>query len=368
MRTFLEKKSTVVLSAIGVGVCSLAIMAALTETDPQFDTGLYNEIMLYQVDSLDTLAERFEDTRHWLPPFPPTDQMFYQDMSPVLVPLDLDAGLFPKQFIRKLIPEKTEEGYVKYPLFIMEDPQTRERVFYNSNIKQIGSVPAPADYDAREYVDSIYGDPPTNLTMEEMDVWYQERDPSRIGVYCELVTEEAVIAHVAAQSATPDGMSLPGPIVMSYSGGETFTNIKIVAMEVVSNGMELSVGYPNDYTNRLEFFACTDLLTQEWSSLHVANVSSTTNYIDWTDTDFEDHDIRFYYVWNADYDGDSDGLSDGRENLVYDTDPDDSDSDDDGISDGDEVDGRTDPNNDDTNGPTVSITAPVGNSEWIWIP
>ena len=44
------------------------------------------------------------------------------------------------------------------------------------------------------------------------------------------------------------------------------------------------------------------------------------------------------------------------------------DTDDDGIIDGTEVDNRTDPNSSDTTNPTVVISYPTNNSEWVTMP
>lgn len=82
--------------------------------------------------------------------------------------------------------------------------------------------------------------------------------------------------------------------------------------------------------------------------------------MDWDSTNTPN---RFYMASNADLDTDTDGLADGREIYVYGSQPDDQDSDNDGLDDDVEVGASppTDPSNDDTNAPAITIASPVNN-------
>jgi len=122
-----------------------------------------------------------------------------------------------------------------------------------------------------------------------------------------------------------------------YDGGG-WMNIRHTEMKVLPSGqVMLAMSYPNGFTNKLDIFACTNLLTQEWVLACTTNVSGSTNSVSWVDADSANHRIRFYQTWNADFDGDSDGLSDGREKRIYKTNPSIADSDGDGLTDGQEV-------------------------------
>ena len=74
----------------------------------------------------------------------------------------------------------------------------------------------------------------------------------------------------------------------------------------------------------------------------------------WADGGSTNHAVRFYDCWTL-YDGDSDGLSDGREVRIWGTDPEDWDSDDDGLPDG--VDAY--PTNYDTSAIVFELTYPT---------
>jgi len=110
----------------------------------------------------------------------------------------------------------------------------------------------------------------------------------------------------------------------------------------------------------------------------------TNSYL-WTTTTTDDVDyaaanigqVKNLFSFDID-DTDADGLADyietGTSNYVsqYNTGSSSTtnDTDDDGINDGTEVTNRTDPNNNDTTAPTVTITFPTNNYNytWSWIP
>jgi hypothetical protein len=95
-------------------------------------------------------------------------------------------------------------------------------------------------------------------------------------------------------------------------------------------------------TNGVDFFACGDLLTQNWSLIATTNIDLSSNEYSWVASNASNVTRRFYDCWTL-TDSDGDGLSDGREVRLHGTDPADWDTDDDGVSDGEELDDGTSP-------------------------
>jgi len=105
----------------------------------------------------------------------------------------------------------------------------------------------------------------------------------------------------------------------------TDSNILITAMAQTTHGLELVIGYPDTFTNRLEVYRSTDLVERDWE--HVAGPLETTGttHTAWTDT-ASPGPWRFYAAGNYDLDSDSDGFNDAFELFVLGTDPNDADS------------------------------------------
>jgi hypothetical protein len=135
-----------------------------------------------------------------------------------------------------------------------------------------------------------------------------------------------------------------------------------MAIGAVSNGIvTLGIAWPEDFTNRLDIFATTNLIEDSWSLVQT-NIQTIDTPYQWVDTNAADHNERFYITGNADLDSDGDQLSDAREILLYATDPYSPDSDQDGFPDGFEINhgySATDPQDpdplSDTDGDGLSI-------------
>jgi hypothetical protein len=202
----------------------------------------------------------------------------------------------------------------------------------------------------------------------------------RMQLCVDLILEEDLRLYVklqelkekAARSITP----LPPPIILKAYTGPALTNIQITSAERISNTIVLTIAYPwtsgdptNSFTNRFEIFACTNLIPFWWTSLGTTNPSSSTNWIEWTDTSYTNYSIRFYVAGNADQDTDADGLKDAQEKFMYHSSATNNDTDGDSLSDSNEVINlNTDPCNPDTNKPAVWVTFPTNNFNWVWMP
>jgi len=99
-------------------------------------------------------------------------------------------------------------------------------------------------------------------------------------------------------------------------------------------GINLNVFAPEGFTNRMEVYSCTDLISNVWSIAAQELLPSGTNPAVWS-TGAEI--VQFYRVGNMDIDSDSDGTPDAREQFVHKTSPDKWDTDGDWLSDGWEI-------------------------------
>ena len=156
--------------------------------------------------------------------------------------------------------------------------------------------------------------------------------------------------------------------------GPAVTNLVITAIEPQTNGMLLTLAYPTNFTNRVDFFTSTELGSNAWWDLAATtNVNTTTNWIEWLDTNANGKEIRFYATGNADTnsttDPDGDGLTWARELFLYHSSPTNADTDGDGLGDYTEaILLRTDPSNPDRTNPVVWFVFPTNMSERIWLP
>jgi hypothetical protein len=107
-------------------------------------------------------------------------------------------------------------------------------------------------------------------------------------------------------------------------------NDLIVSGESVSNGLKVLVYAPAEFTNRVEIYACSNLVAGDWRVVAENLRPSGGNPAHWyTDVG----ESGFFMVEDMDIDGDGDGLSDAREKYVDKTNPNESDSDGDGMPD-----------------------------------
>lgn len=108
-------------------------------------------------------------------------------------------------------------------------------------------------------------------------------------------------------------------------------------------GLIVEVHIPEGFTNRVEIFSITNLLSFPWGLAATNLATAGTNSVVWAEPDLAALERCYYAAGNADMDFDGDGLPDARERFLYGTDPVEADTDGDGYSDGVEVELGTDP-------------------------
>lgn len=378
MRLFLNSRwKYVCLTAI---LLPLLLLAADSKFEEKSETTLLAEYYLSAtVHDLSELTLTFDEQQaDWLPIVPPSSDFVLRQDSDFIV---FDPKGFPESFTQRLVPEPFDTGWI-YPVLVMEDSVTRDRLFFNSNHELIARVPAPFDYNPWWLLEERY--PDINNGTYTYDRFMSLRilhDPARIVLRFPLIERNTLLKYVAKRSfeKTDKTKEKSVPIVMKAYEGPPLTNIQFTCTEVVSNGIRLTIAYPwngatwpaNSFTNRIEIFHSTNLLGFWWTTGGVVNVSSTTNWIEWTDTTTGESNatVRFYAAGNGDLDSDSDLLTDAQEKFMYHSSPTNSDTDGDSISDYTEVISlNTDPCNSDTNKPVAAIIAPTNGMNWVWMP
>jgi len=346
----------------------------LSRQDSIYET-VYECYMKDGFVSIDHLMQHFQNAQvEWMMLVPPG--MSYMSFSGGT--RYVEWGNYPKDFNAGLIGV-TRGKTIVYPVTVFEDFKTGDYVFVNAEGKEFYSVSAPADYDsswlARSYFSDLYTSERSQPEIESLECQY---DPARVVIQYDLAGEEAILEIIESLAAA-QVVSASNPPMVLKSGGVSITNIKFTAIEKLTNGsVQVEISYPIGFTNKLDIFSVDSglgLLDFWWDLRDTENVSSSTNYITWTDSYATNaiDDIRFYVAANADLsaatDSDNDNLTWGRETFLYHTSPTNSDTDADGYDDYEEVvTMNTDPNNNDITSPTVFICLPINNAERIWIP
>jgi len=278
-----------------------------------------------------------------------------------------DPNGFPDDFLNGLVAE-TNKGCLVYTVVVAEDPTTRETVFANSQGREIHAIAAATGYDPWWFLESIYPDLGSDKYSDAQVAWLKAcYDPAHVQITVTLLPVVSISAYAAAvaDEGAMASLALDGVVPLMQFSGQV-SNLQFTAIEVKTNGMLLTLAYPNNFTNRMDIFTCTNLLGAYWDLAATVNVG-TTNWIEWLDS--SPPGLRFYTAGNADVDSDHDGIPDAREVFMYHTCPTNWDSDGDLLSDSNEVFNlHTDPNNGKTNPPTVWLVFPSNNYVKVWLP
>lgn len=275
---------------------------------------------------------------------------------------------FPESFLRGLIPAD-RQGITVYPVTLYEDAGTRDYVILNAAGVPIGLVPPPLAYDPRWFVERWYKDLYAPGRPAAETAWLAALyDPARVAVSYDMLLPLEADRFASAQAAARALRAPPSTLQLAWDGGSV-TSLCFTLIVAQTNGVALTLAYPDGFTNRLDIFRCEDLVPFWWALALATNADLSTNHICWLDASATNPLPRFYAAANADVDTDADGLSDGREKYLHRTNPAEADSDGDGLTDYEEViDLDTDPNNDDTNRPVVHLVFPAQNAYRVWFP
>jgi len=264
---------------------------------------------------------------------------------------------FDTNFIAALTPVVLYNGtneFVMYPVEVIETNNSSGRIrnYYSAistnpailHSNEVSIVNYPVSW-----IENIYGEPPVYLSGSAIQNWYDECDPMRQHVLCDLLPIVSV----------PDYLTMLTNSIGYYTEG-TNTNsvlslysnvIAVVQCSINAEDAELYLHAPDDISI-LDVYKSTNLLEQySW----VLNATLEHNLDPLRYVANFDALGMYYSLGNGVLDSDGDGLLDARELTLFGTDPDSADSDNDGLSDGEEMLlYRLNPLNSDTDGDGLS--------------
>ena len=261
---------------------------------------------------------------------PGTNTAFYIQRGKFRV---FDPTGFPTQVLSGLIPEIYREAGIVYRVTIGEDPETRDRVLYNAYGEEIWRQAPPENYDPWRYL--RYSRPwaltQNTVAAQRLRATY---DPSRIwGEYLLMSVDDvpdyaASIASIIStnQAQTFNRMSMMSLVAQYVPAPDAF----VFTDFTYTNGVaDMDIHLPDGTSCRVDIFSKTSLLTAFWSLAATTATQSNTFHVQLACT----WSNAFFRAGNADIDTDGDGIPDGREILMYGTDPTKTDTDGDGMSD-----------------------------------
>ena len=291
-----------------------------------------------KVDSLNALFERYINFREqWGPIVPPF--VMYDDVADRMSKGDwsfLSENWYSKFDDGVLyVPEKSALAKgLKLPVRIQvrEDMKTGGIYIFSAPLTNgmAGDFTGLAAFKAPEFM-AYEKDFPLNQFLSD------EFSPRRVVWEVTLKPEADAWSDLMFQSeeAVSSEQLEGGGMMRTMLVPEEHANEIWLGLESQTNGgMNLNVFAPEDFTNRIEIYSCSDLISNVWDiafqNLYPAGTNPVTR-------DVSGNEVRFYAAGNMDIDRDGDGLPDAREKYVYKTDPTERDTDGDGMPDGWEI-------------------------------
>ncbi|MDA1044847.1 MAG: hypothetical protein O3C57_06445 [Verrucomicrobia bacterium] len=257
------KPRVVVLRAVAVAAATLVFGKVFQEAatgQALVDNAAYASLMAKKIWTLEDLITEYEIAQEtFLPlilPRDPDAHLFYGGVLPY------DTEAFPAAVAAMLLPEVLAGAVRVYPVTIFETREayspSRVRRVYNMEGVLIAELPVPPDYDRGWYVQmhspELYA---TRGYAAAFDEKVNLFDGARIGVLYDLVpSEDAVKLAIRIQSPESLKHFLSEPdMMMKYSAWSgSVTNLKFVDILNTESGLEVTVGYPADFTNGIDIF------------------------------------------------------------------------------------------------------------------
>ncbi len=295
------------------------------------------------------------DTQHqfWQLVPPASNDMLYVHHDNIVHAVEWNSEAWPAVVLSQMYAEMgiAEASSSMYPFYRITVVETRagEMVYYNSYDQEVWRTPAPEGYNPYLFAFDAY----RVDTEDELSVIQKTFGrSSNVGLEILLLPTAFVNSYaqdVALDSglfpliAEPVTMAMesdgpPSPVIddTDDSGGSNCViNLVVTNRWWVPSNFGSSTG---------EIFQCSNLVdVVSWEiNTNLAAVVAGTNLV-WADVTSSNIPVRFYILNDPSLDYDYDGLNDGREMYVHNTDPEINDTDADGLWDGWEVTHGIDP-------------------------
>ncbi len=337
MRQFIVSHLRRFAAAAALAIFSVVAFVFAGSTDdksPAVDADQYNDLMAHRVTDLYDLEDSFVAHQYdFLPIAPPfADFILSQPGAPDVLPFD--AKDFPDAFAKNLVGTY-ENSVPVFPVTVIEDPKTRETVFYNADGNEIYALPPAPNYDPYAYLKQsrpwLYSG---KASLQALNFWQSIYDPARVQLRTKLIPTEYVEPYLFAEAKIAEAAALfqeedegGGMEMLMLENSDT--NFYFTEIKRLTNFISVTLSWTNAFTNRLDVYTCNDILPEIWIIAVRELATSGTNQVTWIDTNAwiqSGLPVRHYAAGNADMDTDGDGYPDARELMVYQTDPNDSNS------------------------------------------
>lgn len=316
------------------------------------------EVVITSIEQADTLVREAQE-RFWQL-FPPAEDWLYVHTDRSVRPVVWSSG-WPEVFRKQMYADmKTVNGnlYPIYTVWAEADRITGDLTYFNMYGHPVWTSPAPSGYTPLSPVLERYG------VESVYDLSEQQRQfsASNIGLEIQVIPDVFVESYqkdVVLEKQTVSLFAEPmevTPMLMMMS--LPVTNLQVAIYDTTNGTIEVELGWPSGFSNALEIFATTNLVSGYWGLVKESITTTNASNFVWEDAGSTNHTQRFYQSGDADLDSDSDGLADAREILMYGSDPRNAHSDADGVADATEISNRTDPMNDDDSAPLITIVTP----------
>lgn len=285
------KATMLLILALGATLAWITFSQQAARHESPVDAETYRTTMERQIRDTTDLEALIRDERWFYEVItPPVDDFVLRQPMAHIIPFDWKH--FPEN-LPELLADRYQYEYSVpvYKLRAVEDRRTRQLHFYDGK-ERLFSIPAPVDYDPFAVLKSRYpGLYSGRYALSKVRAMEAQYDPARIELLVTLIPTDYVEPYLYAQGKVREyQMSLrekeeDGGFMLLGMGTES--NIVITAMTHTSNGMELVIGYPDTFTNRLDVYRSTDLVEMDWQQVASALATTGTNQIDWVDTGYD---------------------------------------------------------------------------------
>ncbi|MCF7837480.1 MAG: hypothetical protein K9N49_02525 [Candidatus Marinimicrobia bacterium] len=287
-------------------LCGSARAEVLTAETSPIDREEYDWVMAHEVADEHDLEELVREARaEYVPIVPPAaDFILRQPVFPV-IPFAWKS--FPEK-LTSLLTERQEFEF-SVPVFklrAVEDRATRQLSFFGHDDQAVLSLDRPRDYDPFDWLKARYpglysGRYPFTM-VQEYEALY---DPARIELLVTLIPTDSVEYYLYARAkvrkyeASLARESGDGEVLLRGMGTES--NIVFTGITKMTNALQLEVGYPDTFTNRLDIYRATDLIERDWQRVSGPLETTGTTSVVWLDAQYADLDIYVYAAGNHDH-------------------------------------------------------------------